>query len=250
MMRVDINGDMGEGIGDDAALMPLITSANIACGFHAGDAATMRRTLDLAAQHGVAAGAHPGLPDRAGFGRRVMDVTPTQAYDMVAEQVCVLLDQARAAGVKLVHVKPHGALYNMAAADDGLAAGIATAIRDVDDSLILFGLAGSALIRAAERDGIRSASEVFADRSYESNGALTSRNREGAMIEDPAEAAARAVRMVREGAVVARDGSVVALRADTICVHGDGAHAVAIALRLREALLEAGVQLASPARHD
>lgn len=251
MLRVDLNCDMGESfgawrMGDDDALLQHVSSANIACGFHAGDPSVMKRTLRAAAAHGVAAGAHPGFPDLAGFGRRNMDVTPDAAYDLVAYQVGALLGLARTAGVALAHVKAHGALYNMAAADAKLAAAIAQATHDVDPSLIFFGLPGSPLIIEAERVGLRTASEVFADRSYEPDGSLTRRGTPGALIADPELAAQRALRMVLEGVVEARDGSPVAVRADTICIHGDGSHAAQIARLLRQRLEEAGVSILAP----
>jgi 5-oxoprolinase (ATP-hydrolysing) subunit A len=251
MLRVDLNCDMGESfgswrMGDDDALLQHVSSANIACGFHAGDPSVMKRTVRAAAARGVAVGAHPGFADLAGFGRRNMDVAPDAVYDMIAYQVGALLGLARTAGVALAHVKAHGALYNMAAADTALAAAIAQATFDVDPGLILFGLPGSALISEAERVGLRTACEVFADRGYDADGSLARRGTPGAMITDPELAARRAVRMVLEGVVEARDGTRVDVRADTICVHGDGEHAAQIARLLRQRLEEAGVQIMAP----
>ncbi len=253
MRTVDLNCDMGESfgawsMGHDAEVLPHVTSANVACGFHAGDPTVMRRTVHLALSHGVAIGAHPGLPDLAGFGRREMGVTPDTVYDLVAYQVGALQGVARAAGTRLAHVKAHGALYNMAARNASLAAAIATAVRDVDGSLLLFGLAGSVLVTEAERVGLRAVQEVFADRAYEADGSLTPREQPGALIHDPVEAATRVVRMVEAGVVTARDGTTIGIRADTICVHGDGAHAAAIAAGLRARLAAAGIQVRPPAR--
>lgn len=246
MHQIDLNCDMGESfgayrIGADAEVLPHITSANIACGFHAGDPRTMRGTITAADAHGVAVGAHPGLPDLAGFGRRVMDVTPEEVYDMVVYQVGALRGFASAAGVELHHVKPHGALYNMAAAQPALAAAIARAVRDVDPGLVLFGLSGSHSITAAAELGLKTASEAFADRNYLSDGTLVPRRRSDAMVTDAAEAVERAVRMIREGLVRSVEGEDIALRADTICIHGDAPGAAEFARRLRGAFTAAGI---------
>ncbi|HSL20450.1 MAG TPA: 5-oxoprolinase subunit PxpA [Vicinamibacterales bacterium] len=251
---VDLNCDMGESfgaysLGADAEVMSTITSANIACGFHAGDPAVMRATVRLARAHGVAVGAHPGLPDLAGFGRREMQVSPDEVEGMVLYQLGALAAMARAEGVQLQHVKPHGALYNMAARNVTLSDAIARAVRAFDPSLILFGLAGSPMLAAGEAAGLRVASEVFADRAYEPDGSLTSRRREGSVIHDADAVAARAVRMVRDGSVVATTGASIALRADTICVHGDTPGAADLARRIRQALESAGVAVASFRAH-
>lgn len=251
-MQVDINCDMGESfgayhIGADAEVMPYITSANIACGFHGGDPAVMRATVAAARDGGVAVGAHPGFADLVGFGRRAMQVTPQEAHDLVVYQVGALLGFTRAAGTELRHVKAHGALYNMAAAQPALADAIARAVRDVDRQLVLYGLAGSQLVAAAERAGITPVSEAFADRNYLPDGALVPRQRPDAMVHDVGEAVRRAVRMVREGRVATVDGEDIAIRADTICVHGDGPNAAAIARALREGLERSGVRVAAPA---
>jgi 5-oxoprolinase (ATP-hydrolysing) subunit A len=236
--RVDLNCDMGESfgayrIGADDEVFPFITSANVACGFHGGDPRVMRETLSKARQHNVAIGAHPGLPDLIGFGRRNMDVTPDEVYDLVVYQVGALIGFARAAKMELQHVKAHGALYNMAAVNQELAAAIARAVRDVDKQLVLFGLPGSHLISEGEAAGLRTASEAFADRNYMSDGTLVSRRRPDAHVHDADDAVARAIRMVREGKVTPVDGGDIALRADTICIHGDGAHAAEFARKLR-----------------
>lgn len=244
--RVDLNCDMGESfgayrIGADDEVFPYITSANIACGFHGGDPTVMRTTIAKATACGVAIGAHPGLPDLIGFGRRAMDITPDEVYDLVVYQVGALLGFARAAGVELQHVKPHGALYNMAAANAALAAAIARAVRDVDRQLVLFGLPGSHLITEGRAAGLRTAAEAFADRNYMNDGSLVSRRRPDAQVHDADEAVARALRMVREGKVRSVDGEDVAIEVDTICLHGDGPHAASFAKRLHDAFVSAGI---------
>lgn len=248
MTAVDLNADVGEGfgayrLGDDEAILASVTSANIACGFHAGDPAAMRRTVGLALTNGVAIGAHPGLPDLIGFGRRELAISLEEAYDLIVYQVGALRAFANVAGAPLRHVKPHGALYNMAARRADLALAVATAVRDVDPTLTLFGLAGSELIRAGQALGLATASEVFADRRYESDGTLTPRTELGAVIADPAESLAQVLRMLREGRVRSRGGDDVAIRADTICLHGDGPHAVELAQRLRAALTAEGIAI-------
>jgi 5-oxoprolinase (ATP-hydrolysing) subunit A len=247
-MRVDINCDMGESfgaytIGADDEVLPNVTSANIACGFHGGDPTVMRRTVEAAKRHGVAVGAHPSLPDLAGFGRRVMQVTPQEVYDLIIYQVGALLGVTRALGAELRHVKPHGALYNMAAAQPPLADAIARAVHDVDPRLVLYGLAGSHSLTAAERVGLATASEVFADRNYLHDGSLVPRSRPDAMVHDVDEAVRRAVRMVRDGVVMDVEGEEIPIRADTICVHGDGPNAAEIARRLREGLIGSGIEV-------
>jgi UPF0271 protein len=240
-MTIDLNCDMGESfgawaMGDDAGVMPWITSANIACGFHAGDFATVQRTVTLAQQHGVAIGAHVSLPDVQGFGRREMRVTPNEAYAMTLYQIGALHAFAHALGTRVAHVKPHGALYNMAAKDRELSDAIARAVRDFDAKLILVGLADSELTRAGEAAGLRVAHEAFADRRYEADGSLTSRREVDAVIEDVDAAVCQAVAIATSGKVFVRSGGERAIRADTICVHGDRADAAVFAQRLREAL--------------
>lgn len=249
--RVDLNCDMGESfgaftIGADNAVFPFITSANIACGFHGGDPRVMRTTIARAREYGVAVGAHPSLPDLIGFGRRTMDVSPEDVYDMVVYQVGALLAFANVAGVPVQHVKAHGALYNMAAANAGLASAIAHAVHDVDSGLVLFGLPGSHLISEGTSLGLVTACEAFADRNYMPDGSLVSRKRADAQLHDADEAAARAIRMVREGKVRAVNGEDIDLRADTICIHGDGPHAADFARRLRAAFEAAGVTVRAP----
>lgn len=246
MLRVDLNCDLGEGSGHDAEIMPLISSVNIACGGHAGDEDTMRATVALALQHGVAVGAHPGLADRANFGRVEQPLTSAQARELVLRQVERLQAVAGAAGTQVGHVKPHGALYNMAARDAGLAQAVAEAVYEVDSRLVLVGLAGSRLVEAGQACGLRVMHEVFADRTYQADGSLTPRHRPEALITEAARAAAQVLRMVREGRVRATDGSEVAIRADTVCLHGDGSHAVEFARAIVSALNSAGVQIRRP----
>jgi 5-oxoprolinase (ATP-hydrolysing) subunit A len=248
--RVDLNCDMGESfgayrIGADDEVFPFITSANVACGFHGGDPTVMRTTLAKARERGVAVGAHPGFPDLIGFGRRNMDVSPSDVYDLVVYQVGALMGFARVAGVELQHVKAHGALYNMGAAKQELAAAIARAVRDVDRQLILFGLPGSHLIGEGESAGLTTASEVFADRNYMNDGSLVSRKRPDAQVHDADEAVQRAIRMVRERKVRSVDGQDIPLTVDTICLHGDGPHAAEFAQRLRTAFDDAGIAVRS-----
>jgi len=223
--------------------MPHISSANIACGGHAGDPAVMRRTLRLAKEHGVAAGAHPGFPDLAGFGRREIPVSGQEAGDIVLWQVGALEAIARSESVPLRHVKLHGALYNMAARDARLAEAIAGAVAQFDRTLVFFGLAGSGMLDAARRAGLTVAAEGFADRAYEPDGSLTPRSIPGAVVHDLDEVAARAVRMVREARVTARNGADISLKIDTICVHGDTPGAPALARALREGLEASGVRI-------
>ena len=253
MKTLDLNCDMGEGfgawkMGDDAALLDHVTSANIACGYHAGDPGTMHRTVELALKKGVAVGAHPSLPDLQGFGRRRMNVSAAETYDLVLVQIGGLAAFATACGGKLAHVKPHGALYNMAATDTRLAQAIAQAVKDFDPRLVLFGLAGSELLRAGEQSGLKTASEVFADRTYQADGSLTPRAQADAMIHDPEAALAQVRRMVAEGRVRSQQGSDVAVKADTLCIHGDQPHAVEFAIRIRRALDADGVRVVAVSR--
>ncbi len=224
-LRIDLNCDLGEGAGHDAELMTFITSANIACGAHAGDDATMRATVELAQRHGVMIGAHPGFEDRQDFGRREWALEASEVRALVEWQVRALQRIAT-----LVHVKPHGALYNLAARDALVAKAVAGAVWAVDTRLVLFALRGSELARAGRKRGLRVAEEVFADRTYRGDGSLTPRGEAGALITDEAESVAQALRLVRAGA-------------DTICLHGDGAHAVALARRLHADLTQAGIEI-------
>jgi len=245
-MRIDINSDVGESfgaytIGHDAGLMKAITSANIAAGFHGGDPSVLRETIRLAKANGVAVGAHPGFPDLVGFGRREIQVTPKETEDFVLYQVAAVVGVAAAEGVKVQHVKPHGALFNQAVRNRELSDAIARAVAALDRSLILFGLPGSEILNAGRAAGLRVAAEVFADRAYEPDGSLASRRKPGAVIHDPAAVVARAVRMAQERTVVAVDGSVVPLEVDTMCVHGDTPGSDDLAARIRAGLQAAGV---------
>jgi 5-oxoprolinase (ATP-hydrolysing) subunit A len=248
-LRVDLNADIGESFGiyrtgNDELLLRTITSGSIACGFHAGDPAVMRRTVRMAAQAGVSIGAHPGFPDLAGFGRREMSIEPLEIADLVLYQLGALSAIARAEGAALRHVKPHGALYNMSVRRADTAEAIARAVASFDDTLVLVGLPGSELLSAASRLGLSVAAEGFADRSYEQDGSLTPRHVAGAVVSAPGHAAERAVRMVRDGKVTARDGSTFSLNVDTVCVHGDTPGAADLAAAVRAGLEEAGVTVA------
>ncbi|MBS0193405.1 MAG: LamB/YcsF family protein [Proteobacteria bacterium] len=234
---IDFNCDLGEGC-DDAAVLPYITSANIACGGHAGDAESMRRTVALCLQHGVAIGAHPSFEDREHFGRRELPLVPEAARELVLRQVSALMEVAATQGTRLTHVKPHGALYNKAARDRSIADAIAQAVRDFNPTLILVGLSGSALPAAGAAIGLRVAHEVFAERRYEADGSLTSRSHSDAVIHDLDASLAQVRSFVREGAVTTRTGERIHLRADTLCLHGDRPDAAAFARALR-ALLDA-----------
>jgi len=247
---IDLNADLGESfgpwrMGQDETLLELVTSANIACGFHAGDPDVMAETVRLAVSRGVALGAHPSLPDRQGFGRRPMALRPEEIRNLVLYQIGALAGFARAAGGRLVHVKPHGALYGQAASDAPMAEAVAAAVRAFDANLILVGPAGSQLVRAGEAAGLAVAREGFADRRYEPDGTLTPRSRPDALIGNPAEAVAQVLSMVERGEVTARDGTVIAMPVDTLCLHGDGPDAAAFARRLRMELAGRGIGLAA-----
>jgi UPF0271 protein len=248
-MVVDLNSDLGESFGNytigmDSKVIPLISSANIACGFHAGDPTVMKKTVALALQNGVALGAHPGFPDLVGFGRRNMAASPSDVYAMMVYQIGALAAFAKAAGAALQHVKPHGALYNMAARDAKLAEAIACAIHDVDPHLILFAQPGTESIREAKKIDLPTACEVFADRSYQDDGSLTPRSQPGAMITDESQSISQVLSMVMDHQVTTLSGKVIPIQADTICVHGDGPKAVAFVTRIREALASKGITVA------
>ena len=250
-MRVDLNADVGESfgrwtLGDDAALLGSITSANIACGFHAGDPGVMRATIRAARDAGVAIGAHPGFPDLAGFGRRNLAATPEEVEDLVLYQVAALGGMAAAEGTRLRHVKVHGALYGMASRDRSIADAVARAIQAFDATLWLFAPPGSELAHAGQSAGLPVAAEGFADRSYDDDGALAPRSEPGAVIEDSQQAVAQALTMVREGRVLSRSGRTFTIRVDTICTHGDGPAAVRLVRQLRSALAAAGIRVAAP----
>ena len=249
-VNIDINCDMGESFGPwkmgaDAEVMPNITSANVACGAHAGDPGVMRRTIRAAKQHGVAVGAHPGFADLQWFGRREMQADPAEVEDSLIAQIGALAAMARAEAAPLRHVKAHGALYNMAARDRKLADAVARAIKAFDASLVMFGLPKSPLIEAGIAAGLRVAAEGFADRSYEADGSLTPRSRPGAVIHDAAVVVDRAVRMVRDGVVLTSEGREIPLKVDTICVHGDTPGAPDLTRRIRAGLEAAGISVRS-----
>lgn len=248
---IDINCDMGEGfgayvMGRDADCMPHISSANVACGFHAGDFNTMRNTVELARQAGVAVGAHPGLPDLQGFGRRAMALAPQEVHDLTVYQVGALLGFCRAAEVSLTHVKPHGALSHMASADAAIADAVCQAVAAVDRRLLFFSPFGSKMTAAAERAGLTVVHEVYADRSYQDDGSLTPRSRPGALIESLEQAMEQVLSMVLHGRVRSMNGIDVPIRADSICVHGDQQEAVAFAAALRAELERQGVRVLAP----
>jgi UPF0271 protein len=246
MLSIDLNADVGESfgahtIGCDGGLMRSITSASIAAGFHGGDPSTLRDTVRLAKQHGVAVGAHPGFPDLVGFGRREMRVAPREAEDFVLYQVAAVAGVAAAEGVRLQHVKPHGALYNMAARDASLAAAIVRGVSAIDRSLILFALPNSELLKAGRAAGLRVAAEGFADRTYEPDGSLMARRKHGAVLHDPDVVVARAIRLLKDRTVIACDGTPLTLHVDTVCIHGDTPGADLLAAHLRAGLEAAGI---------
>jgi 5-oxoprolinase (ATP-hydrolysing) subunit A len=241
MFKVDLNCDLGESfgrykLGEQKEILKYVTSANIACGFHAGDPTVMRETVKLAIENGVKIGAHPGLPDLNGFGRRDMDITAQEGYDMVVYQIGALQGFLTRYNETMQHVKPHGALYQMASRDGELAEAIAQAVYDISPSLVLFGLSGSELTKAGEKIGLRTAHEVFADRTYQADGSLTSRSQQDALITDQEHAVAQVLKMVTEGRVNSQQNTEVSLQADTICIHGDGAHALDFAKYIKESL--------------
>ncbi|TXC90527.1 LamB/YcsF family protein [Metabacillus litoralis] len=243
MMQVDLNCDMGESfgsykIGADENIITVITSANVACGFHAGDATTMRKTVILAMNHSVSIGAHPGFDDLVGFGRRNMSLSLQEIYDLMIYQIGALNGFVTSEGGVLNHVKPHGALYNMAAKNKGMAEVIAEAVYKVNPELILYGLSGSELIEAGKRIGLRTANEVFADRTYQEDGTLTPRTQEGALIKTEKDAILQVLKMVKQQKVITTNGTEIPIVADTICIHGDGENAVRFAKDIHKALIE------------
>jgi UPF0271 protein len=248
-VKIDLNADVGESFGiyktgNDELLLRTVTSGSIACGFHAGDPMVMRHTVRLAAKAGVSIGAHPGFPDLAGFGRREMSIDPEEITELVLYQLGALSAIAKAEGAALRHVKPHGALYNMSVRRADMAEAIARSVASFDDTLVVVGLPGSQLLSASARLGLSTAAEGFADRSYEGDGSLTPRHRAGAVLAEPAHAVEQAVRLVRDGKVVARDGSTLSLKVDTICVHGDTPGAPELAAAVRAGLEQAGITVA------
>ncbi len=250
MKKIDLNCDMGESygawkMGDDAGIMPLVTSANIACGFHGGDPATIRKTVRLAVDNGVAIGAHPSLPDIQGFGRRVMKISPQDMYDLVVYQAGAVDAFAHAAGAKLHHIKCHGALYNMAATDEGLSEAMARAAKDLG-GVMLYVLSNSKNYEQAKRLGVPVAAEVFADRGYSDDGTLAPRDKPGGMIEDAKKSVQQALAMIEEGTVTSINGKRVSVLAETLCLHGDQPGAVTFAKELRKAFADKGIKLAAP----
>lgn len=248
MFKVDLNADIGESFGAwkkgmDAEVLDFVTSANIACGWHAGDPVTMENTLRIAKNKGVAVGAHPGYPDLLGFGRRNLNASPAEVKSYVTYQIGAFYAFAKAAGLEIQHVKPHGAMYNMAAKDIRLASAIASAVKEFDSSLILMGLSGSRLIEAAEEIGLKTANEVFADRAYEEDGTLVARTKEGAMITDEELAIKRVAGMVKNGTVEAITGKMIALKCDSVCVHGDNPKAVAFVKKIADTFRADGIEV-------
>jgi UPF0271 protein len=247
MITCDLNCDMGEGIGNDRAIMPFITSANIACGYHAGDENTMHETVLLAKQAGVAIGAHPSFLDRENFGRtEIKDTQPQEVYELITAQIKVLHAITIACNAELHHVKPHGALYNMAAKDAQLAKAIAQAVYDFNKALILFGLSGSFLVSEAKAIGLKTANEVFADRTYQDDGTLTPRSKANALIEDIDQSLQQVIRMIKNGTVITTSGKEVPIVAETICLHGDGKHALDFANAINKKLKEEGIRIVKP----
>jgi UPF0271 protein len=247
---IDLNCDMGESygawkMGDDAGVMPHISSANIACGFHGGDPATIRKTVRLALDHGVAVGAHPSLPDLQGFGRRAMKISPQEMYDLVVYQAGAVEAFARAAGAKLHHIKCHGALYNMAATDEALSDAMARAARDLGN-VMLYALSNSTMMKVVKKRGVPVCGEVFADRGYSDDGTLAPRDKPGGMIEDAAKSVQQALAMVEEGYVTSLSGKRVPVAADTLCIHGDQPNAVLFSRTINEVFREHGIKIAAP----
>lgn len=238
MNKIDINCDMGEGIGNDEAIMPFISSANIACGFHAGNGATIRHTIQLALKHGVKIGAHPSFRDKENFGRIEMHLSSDKVYALVLEQLIKVDLIAKEEGATLHHVKPHGALYNMAARDAQLSRIIAQAVMDFSEDMVLYGLSGSYLISEAQSLGLATANEVFADRTYQEDGSLTPRTQMHALIEDEKECLHQVMQMIQEGSVTTVSGKVIPIVAETVCIHGDGRYALAFAKKIHQALQE------------
>lgn len=249
MIQVDLNCDLGESFGNyklglDEEVIPHISSANVACGFHASDPLVMAKTVAMAKANGVQVGAHPGYPDLVGFGRRNLNASPAEVKAMVQYQVGALAAFAAANGIRLQHVKPHGAMYNMAGKDEALADAICEGIAEVDSSLILLGLSGSKMQAAAARAGLKFAREVFADRAYEEDGSLVARTKPGAVIKDEAQSIAQVISMVRDGKVTAITGKEIEVQANSICVHGDGVKAVEFVKKINEALAAEGIKIA------
>ena len=250
MLKIDLNCDMGESfgawkMGDDAQLMSVVSSINVACGFHAGDPGTMRQTVEMAIEKKVAIGAHPSFPDLQGFGRREMNLSAGEIFDAVLYQVSALKGICEALGARLHHVKPHGALYNSAAKNPSQAAAIARAVKAIDENLIFYGLSNSFLITEAEKINLKTASEVFADRTYQPDGSLTARSEPGALITETERACAQVLEMISTGRVTAVNEEKVPIRAETVCIHGDGANALEFARSIRQRLIENEIAIAA-----
>ncbi len=250
MLSIDLNCDMGESfgawtMGNDAALMDYVSSVNIACGFHAGDATVIRQTLETAIEKGVAIGAHPSFPDLQGFGRREIKMSASEVFDIVLYQIAAVKGICEASGGRLHHVKPHGALYNQAAKDANLAEAIAQAVKAIDKNLIFYGLSNSFLIAAAEKLGLKTASEVFADRTYQADGSLTPRSQSDALIKNYEQAVSQVLQMISKKKVTAVSGETVAIQAETVCIHGDGEHALEFAKTINAALKTKGIRIES-----
>ncbi len=250
MPSIDLNCDMGESfgtwrMGSDAELMDFVSSINVACGFHAGDAATMRETVQMAIEKKIAIGAHPGFPDLQGFGRRAMSLSAQEIFDVVLYQVAALKGICEAFGAKLHHVKPHGALYNTAAKDEPTARAIAEAVKAIDGDLILYGLSGSYSISEAEKIGLKTASEVFADRTYQNDGSLTTRSQPNALIVSTEKAIVQVWQMIETQTVTTADNETISIKAETICIHGDGANALEFAKEINRHLREKGISIES-----
>ena len=246
MTTIDLNCDLGEGCGSDAELMRYISSANIACGFHAGNGDTMRKTVELALEHGVAIGAHPGYADPENFGRTPMNLAPAEVRQLIFDQLEALKRVCDPLGAKIRHLKPHGALYNQAAKDRELASAVIEAVAEWDRDLIFYGLSGSEMISEAEKVGLRTASEVFADRTYRTDGSLTPRTESNALITETETSVTQVLDMIRYGRVRSTDAIMVAIKCETICLHGDGDHAVEFATIIRDQLVENGITIAAP----
>lgn len=248
MTSIDLNCDMGESfgawrMGNDAEIMDFVSSINIACGFHAGDASTMRETVQLAVEKNVSIGAHPGFPDLQGFGRRAMSLSAQEIFDVVLYQISALKGICEAFGATLHHVKPHGALYNQAAKDEKTAEAIVEAVKKIDANLIFYGLSGSFLISEAEKIGLKTASEAFADRTYQTDGSLTNRRQPNALIDSTEKFVAQILQMIESQTVTTVEGEIIAIKAETICIHGDGTHALEFAKKINRSLSEKGISV-------
>ena len=231
-MPVDLNCDMGEGAGNDEQIMPYITSANIACGYHAGDVETMQKTIELCLKHNVAVGAHPSFNDRTNVGRKEMQLSPFELYELIFQQLIIISEVADVFDTRIHHVKPHGALYNMAARDTAMSKAIAEAVKDFDEKLMIYGLSGSELIKQAGAIGLKTANEVFADRTYQDDGSLTPRSQPGSLLENVNDVTEQVTSMIKNGTVTTITGKTIPVKTDTICIHGDGENAVEFAMAI------------------